>query len=332
MTGARGDALAGLGVVVIGRNEGARLQRCLRSIDMAAIPCVYVDSGSTDQSIINATELGATVVELDMAKPFTAARARNAGMRRLLSTNSHCKFIQFVDGDCELVEGWLSTAAVFLNSHPDHVAVAGRLRERFPEQSIFNRMCDQEWDTAIGSARSVGGIALFRSSALSEANGFREDLIAGEEPELCVRLRQAGWKIWRHEHDMAWHDAAMTRWSQWWRRTVRSGHAFAQGAAIHGSAPERHFVAEVRRALLWGCVLPVMAILATLVSTAGAVSWLIYLLQAARLGARAWRGKRPSPWLYGAMLVAGRFPEAVGVLKYWAGRWSGKQSGIIEYK
>ena len=48
--------------------------------------------------------------------------------------------------------------------------------------------------------------------------GFNPAVIAGEEPELCVRLRQAGWKIHRLDAEMTLHDAAMTSWRQWWKR------------------------------------------------------------------------------------------------------------------
>ena len=100
----------GVGVVVIGRNEGERLRRCLESVRGAAQAIVYVDSGSTDGSVALATGLGATVVALDMRRPFTAARARNEGMRRLQAIAPDLVFVQFVDGDCEMVAGWLPLA------------------------------------------------------------------------------------------------------------------------------------------------------------------------------------------------------------------------------
>lgn len=253
-------------------------------------------------------------------------------MHHLQSALSSCEFIQFVDGDCEMVESWLPMALAFLIDHPNFAAVAGRLRERFPELSIYNQICDLEWNTPVGNTRSVGGIAMYRSSALVDSGGFREELIAGEEPELCVRLRKAGWKIWRHEHDMAWHDAAMTRWSQWWRRTVRSGHAFAEGAFLHGAPPERHFVDETRRALVWGALAPVAITLLALKLAAALALWLLYPLQVARLAMRFRKVATPAPWTYALFLVLGRFPEAQGVVKFWWGRLRGQGSKIIEYK
>ena len=136
-------------------------------------------------------------------------------------------------------------------------AVAGRLRERHPEQSIYNWLCECEWDRPAGEAASCGGIAMMRGDALWQVGGFREDLIAGEEPELCFRLRAARWHIWRLRDDMAWHDAAiMNCFGQWWRRAMRGGYVAAQGASLHGAAPRRFWVWESRASVVLGCLAP----------------------------------------------------------------------------
>ena len=223
-----------LGIVAIGRNEGQRLINCLNSIRAEAkVPTVYVDSGSTDRSSEAAAGLGVTVVNLDMARPFTAARARNEGYAALLKLQPNTRFVQFIDGDCELVSGWLETALEFFAQRSDVAVVCGRRRERHPETSIYNRLCDVEWDTPIGEATACGGDAMIRAEALQAARGYRNELIAGEEPEFCLRLRKLGWKIWRLDAEMTRHDAAMTRFAQWWRRTVRSGYAYAEIAQLH---------------------------------------------------------------------------------------------------
>lgn len=315
-----------IGAVAIGRNEGARLRRCLASLQGRAARIVYVDSGSTDNSPEVAAAAGAQIVALDLARPFTAARARNEGFERLMGLGAP-QYVQFIDGDCELQPGWLEAAVAFLDSRPDVAAVCGRRRERHPEQSVYNRLIDREWDTPVGEAAACGGDVLIRAEAFRAAGGFDPRLIAGEEPELCVRLRTAGWRIWRLDAEMTLHDAAITRFGQWWRRARRAGHAYAEGAAMHGAAPERHRVAQTRRALIWGLALPVaVLVLAPLAPPLALLLALAWPVQVARLT------RRSGDLSEALFLTLGKIPEAIGVLDYHLGRLSGRRRGLIEYK
>ncbi|NHX28129.1 glycosyltransferase family 2 protein, partial [Escherichia coli] len=150
-----------IGAVIIGRNEGARLVGCLNAVPEIVTRVVYVDSGSTDNSVQAASDAGAEVVNLDMTQPFTAARARNAGFDRLIA-GGPVDFVQFIDGDCELQPDWVETAATFLTSTPEAAVACGRRRERFPDATVYNRLCDWEWDTPVGRAKACGGDALMR--------------------------------------------------------------------------------------------------------------------------------------------------------------------------
>jgi len=322
-----------LAVVVIGRNEGERLRKCLESAKASpwTTTVVYVDSGSTDQSVAMALALGCDVVALDLTRPFTAARARNEGFNRAQQLDAHLNYVQFVDGDCELMPHWMDAAIEFLQEHPDVAAACGRRRERFPHHSIFNALCDVEWNSPVGSARSCGGDVMLRTQALQDVGGYRPDLIAGEEPELCVRLRGKGWAIWRLDREMTLHDAAMTRISQWWNRSKRAGYAYAQGAALHGAYPERHCVKELRRIVAWGLVLPVYIVLASTWNPLFLLLLGIYPLQVARL---AWTSKLIGTiaWWHAFFLVLGKFPETHGVLTFWANRLRKRTATLIEYK
>lgn len=310
--------------IAIGRNEGARLLACLDSLRAAGLRhIVYVDSGSTDCSIAAAKARGVIVVALDMTVPFTAARARNAGVAALPEEGA---LIQFIDGDCSLVPGWIDRAAGFLAANPAVAAVCGRRREIAPEASVYNRLIDREWDTPAGQARSCGGDVLMRRAAFEEVGGFDPRLIAGEEPELCVRLRQAGWLIWRLDAEMTRHDAALHRFGQWWRRSRRAGHAYAEGAALHGAPPERHNVAQTRRALIWGLGVPAAAILGALLHPLLLSILLLWPLQIARLALRDGDPVRAT------FLTLGKIPEALGVLEYRLRHLTGRDGRLIEYK
>lgn len=313
-----------IAAIVIGRNEGERLKLCLAALK-GVDRVIYVDSGSTDDSPNHAAELGAEVVILDMSRPFTAARARNAGIAQLRDAPPDA--VQFLDGDCEMREGWIVTAREFLDMHPQVGVVCGRRRERFPEASIYNRLIDLEWETPIGQARSCGGDALIKWQALAEVGGYDPTLIAGEEPELCVRLRAAGWQIWRIDAEMTWHDANMTRLSQWWRRARRAGHAFAEGAALHGGTPERHNVSQRNRALIWGLGVPGLALTGAVLSPWMLLLFLAWPGQVLRLSRRL--GNKHQA----LFLTLGKVPEALGVLDYHWRRLTGRGRGLlIEYK
>jgi glycosyltransferase involved in cell wall biosynthesis len=324
----------GLGVVAIGRNEGERLRRCLTSVAPHG-RVVYVDSGSTDGSVAMAQGMGATVVELDRGVPFTAARARNAGFERLCADAPQIDLVQFVDGDCEVVGGWLDRGEREVRADGELAVVCGRRRERYPDASLYNRLCDLEWDTPVGPTDSCGGDAMMRVIAVREIGGYNPDLIAGEEPDLCLRLRQRGWNILRVDAEMTLHDAAMTRFSQWWKRSLRAGHSFAEGAARHGHEPERHWVREARSNFFWGLAVPLAALLA--MPPSGGLS-LALLAGYPVLGVRVYRSMRARGWspeharLYAAFVVLGKIPQAFGQLLYWWKRVRGERGGLIEYK
>jgi GT2 family glycosyltransferase len=324
-----------IGVVIIGRNEGQRLHRCLSSVIEKAAHVVYVDSGSTDGSPAAARTMGVDVVQLDTTQPFTAARARNAGMARLRSLDSGLELVQFVDGDCEVDAGWLESAAAALGERPDAALACGRRRERFPDASIYNRLCDLEWDTPIGEAAECGGDAMMRAAVFDAIGGYDQSLIAGEEPELCVRLRAQGWKVLRLDAPMTLHDAAMTRFGQWWKRNVRNGHAFAEGSALHGRTPFRHWVKQTRSNWIWGAAAPAIAI-AGAWPTRGLslVLLLAYPLQGLRIYRRAHRcgRSRRDALLMGVFYTLGKFPMAVGQARYALSRCLGRRTSLIEYK
>jgi GT2 family glycosyltransferase len=319
------------GVVVIGRNEGKRLIDCLTAIAPKTIFTVYVDSGSTDDSVAAAERLGATVVKLDVAQPFTAARARNEGFAALKARRGDIRFVQFVDGDCELDAGWVATALDFFARRDDIAVVCGRRRERHPEMSVYNWLCDMEWDTPIGETTACGGDSLVRTEAFEAIGGFRSQLIAGEEPEFCLRLRESNWKIWRLDAEMTRHDAAITRFGQWWRRAVRSGYAYAEVFQLHAHSPAAIWKREVVRASFWGGFVPIAILLCALVKPIAIALVLVYPLQICRIALR--RGPMtPGSWAYALFITLAKFAEFQGIMKFLWRRRHGQPVALIEYK
>jgi GT2 family glycosyltransferase len=325
-----------LGVVVIGRNEGARLRRCLSSIAGSCAKIVYVDSGSTDESVALARSMNVEVVDLDLSVPFTAARARNEGFARLTDHDDTIAYVQFVDGDCELAADWLSNAVAAIEPARDVAIVCGRLQERFPEQSVYNRICAIEWNGPVGDIAACGGIFMIRASEFKKVSGFDPTIIAAEDDDLCLRVRGNGGKVIRIDRPMAWHDAAMTRVSQWWRRAVRCGFAFAQISSLHGKGPFRHFVHETRSTWVWGFFIPVaIVVLAVLTRGWALLAFpVLYLFATYRIAGNE-RLRELSPgmrWAYATHCLASKFPQVVGQVKFWWRRAWNAPSVIIEHK
>jgi GT2 family glycosyltransferase len=335
-----------VGVVVIGRNEGERLKRCLRSLlDQGAGPIVYVDSGSVDDSVAFARSVGVIVVNLDTSIPFTMARGRNAGFEDLSRRFPTLRWVQFVDGDCEVRPGWIATARAAIEQRADVAAVCGRRRERHPEASIYNRMADMEWNAPTGEVDECGGDVMFRCPVFLEVGGFNPRMIAGEEPELCVRVRERGYKILRLPVEMTLHDAAMLRFTQWWTRATRGGHSYAEGMALHGGGPTRHNVRRTLSALVYGVALPGLFAGALVFSAAGigfgpVSACVLAVVPAAYVraayGAYRERRRHGDPVrhaaLYGAFCMLGKVPESIGIATYWLNRARGRYSGLMEYK
>lgn len=325
--------LTRIGVVVIGRNESDWLAPSLSSVSAAAPRMVYVDSGSTDDSVAVAGRAGVASHELDPSRPFSAARARNEGFDRLLAAHPDLEAVQFVDGDCTIDRGWLTRAVGLIGEHADTAIVCGRLRERDPSASIYQRLCDVEWDLPPGVIEECGGVFAVRVKAFREVGGFDASRIAGEEPELCSRLRAQGWKIRRTRDEMGLHDASIRHFSTWWRRSVRAGWAEAALAQNPGRhlLPRAH--AATRSNLAWGLGLPVaLALAAYLGPLALAALVSALLLQWHRI-ARGFQTRGRSgddSRLYAAFIILGKLPQAWGALRFASDRLRGRATGLIE--
>ena len=323
--------------VVIGRNEGERLEPSLRSVEQAGLALVYVDSGSNDGSPSVARQLGVPVVELDPARPFSAARGRNEGLDEALRRWPNANFVLFLDGDCILDRGFPGAAIKAFEQDPRCAIVTGHLSERHPEASIYNRLCAIEWRSPPGQIQNMnalGGIMAARISAFRDVGGFNEQAIAGEEPDLGVRLGLAGYSIVKIDQPMATHDAQILHFGQWWRRAVRAGHALAHRYARHGRTPFRDGQREIRSVLFWGFLFP--SLILVLLWPSRGLS-LLLLGGYALLGRRIYRYylgtgvPRTDALLAARFIVYGKFAEFLGILRYCLNRLRGRFH-IIEYK
>jgi GT2 family glycosyltransferase len=307
------------GIVVIGRNEGERLRRCLESLPRG-YPIVYADSGSSDGSLALARALG--VHALECTPPYSAARARNQGFYWLAARYADIRYVQFLDGDCTLFAGWLDAAARALEGDPQRAVVTGELLERDPDGNAYSRLCAMEWRSPPGEVRALGGIAMMRADVFRVLGGYRPEVIAGEDSELGVRMALAGYKVTRIAGLMATHDAGITCFGQWWRRAVRAGHAIGQRSYLNGRSALRDCVHERNSVLFWGIGLPLLAVSAVPGS-------LLLLCAYAALWLRVWR--RRGSALYATFVLIAKFANALGLARFYLNKLAGRYA-IIEYK
>jgi len=309
------------------------LKSCLQAAVGCARTVVYVDSGSLDWSATVARTLGCHVLELD--PPFSAARARNAGFGVAMTVDPEIALVQFVDGDCVLDDGWLECGAAALSERTDVGVVCGHVREIHPEASVYNRLFDLEWRQKPGEIGSCGGIFMVRPAVFKAVGGFRPEVIAGEDNEFCLRVRRMGQKILLLDTAMVWHDAAMRRFMQWWRRARRTGHAYAQVAAMHGNSEERYFVRECLRVWAWGLAIPVIALAAAPFTHAWSLLMLAaYPLQFGWIFLKGTRRGWPAgdAMVYAFFTVLTKFPALGGMLAYYWRSMRGQKPAIMEHK
>lgn len=327
-----------LSVVVIGRNEGRRLERCLESIARMnrtglAVDVIYVDSDSKDDSVRIARERGARVVELHPTRP-TAALARNAGWHE-----SQAEFVLFLDGDTLLDPEFVQRALPAF-AEQRIACVWGHRREVSPSRSLYTRVLDLDWIYAPGIVPFCGGDAIFRRSTLVAARGYDETLIAGEEPELCSRMRILGHRILHIDAPMTQHDLAIDHFAQYWKRAERAGHAYAEVSARFAGSKFPLWSEESRRNRLHALTLVVLPIVSIGLGVFLRSLWPVAAMALffAMLFLRsAWKSRwkcanAATLLLYGVHSHLQQVPIAVGQWRYRVSRRKGQKLKLVEYK
>ena len=317
----------GTGIVVIGRDLGPRLLRCLDSVRGLGCPVVYVDSASSDASPARARETGVQVVELDPSLPLSASRGRNEGVRVLRGTHPELQFVQFVDGDCELDPAWLGHAVAAMKADANVGVVCGHLREKHADRSAVARVLDIDWSGPVGAIEACGGIFLCRLSAFAQAGEFAPGIVTGEEADLCARVRRAGFGVVRLDVPMGTHDAEMHRLGQWWQRTARVGRTYAQAAGRAGDGDSRAAARRVRSALMWGIAAPGIMLACLFAGFWWRPLWLVlaaavalHAVFLARVGLRMRRrGLAPRDAVcYAFFTLLAKYAHATGCARFWA--------------
>lgn len=316
-----------ISVVIIGINVEKYLGACIDAVRAADYPqqkieIIFVDGGSSDLSVKIATDFeGVKVIELNDPHP-TPGRGRNAGYG--LSSG---EYIQFLDADTEMDPQWLKKALSFFEdrSQGQVMAVCGRRSEKYPQKNFYHKLGNIEWIYEYGPCRYFGGDVLIKREAMEVTHGYDGDLVAGEDPELSYRVRQWGGTILRVDEPMTTHDLNMTRFRQYWRRSYRTGYAYAEVGLRHAKREDKMWLREFLRIMLRSA-LPIILflILAAFSHPFWGLGLAALLIVKPFKGLRAYRRRFGLSFLdavkYSAHLSFVIFPQALGAWRYLWGR------------
>lgn len=196
-----------LSVVVIARNEARNVGRCVRSALAAVVPfpgteIILVDSASTDGTIDIARQFPISIIQLQPHWPLTPGAGRYLGTR---ATSG--EYVLFLDGDTELYSGWLPEALDFLRRHPEAGGVGGTGDEFYINEhgQLTGEVLHRYQVQQVTEVKTLGGDGLYRRLALDKVGTFHPYLALYEEAELALRLRRAGYTLWRLPLPMAKH-------------------------------------------------------------------------------------------------------------------------------
>lgn len=182
-----------ISVIVIGRNEGARLDACLssaqRALRMLSYELIYVDSRSTDDSVAIARARGARCFVLE-EEDTTAGLGRYAGTRA-----AHGEYLLFLDGDMQLQPGFVEQAMMRMAAGGCD-GVCGIREDRYMKGGTVVSVRENYFGcTQERTAPEFGGAIFLSAEALNRCGGWSTDTVACEEAELHARLLAAGCTI-----------------------------------------------------------------------------------------------------------------------------------------
>lgn len=323
-----------IGFVIIGRNEGFYLHEALDSIISQNFPgssIVYVDSGSSDNSLKIAQSLNINIVELSTDTAFTAARARNEGFSKLIEIDPDIEFVQFMDADCKMYKHWIDNAMPNFCEDDSIAIVCGLRKELKPDLNLFNSFCDNEWNEKLGYVTSCGGDFIIRKSLFEKFNGFNEKLIAGEEPEFCYRLRSKGFLIKRIECKMTLHDANIQSFGQWWKRAVRTGYAYAESFYLYRKSKTGFRKRECLSIIFWNLLFYMIFILSISVSRTYLFLLFLYPVNVYKIHMNL-NANYLNKIQYSVSIMFQKFAQFQGIITFLIYRVLNKKHEIIEYK
>lgn len=200
-----------LSVVLITKNQAWNATRLIESVLEAISPLsstevTLVDSASADETVELARRYPISILRLRGGQPLSPAIGRYVGYQ-----HAKGEYILFLDGDTRLVPGWLPWALRTLQENPRAGAVTGHVINlptsavaEEPTPPLLKNLPEIPREVLWGSSGG-GGAALYRRSVLEQVGTFNPYLCSDEEPELGLRIRQAGYRFLELDYPIVRH-------------------------------------------------------------------------------------------------------------------------------
>jgi mycofactocin glycosyltransferase len=189
-------------VVVPVRNRPEEIQACLRSLREQDYPkekleVLVVDDASTDQTAMVVS--GFPVRLIRMTEQRQAPFCRNQGAR-----NAGGEILAFIDSDCLASPEWLKELIPVFRD-PSVGAVGGKVASHYDGkkldryEQVMSSLSMGNWPKRSAKKEPFFYVPscnlLVRRKAFLAVGGFEEELIVGEDVDLCWRLQDQGQQV-----------------------------------------------------------------------------------------------------------------------------------------
>lgn len=249
-------------VVIKALNEQGRIAAALESALAAVAPLggevVLADSASTDATVRIAARYPVRVVTLAHADERCCGIGPQLGWQ-----HARGEYVYVMDGDMQLLPGFLEQALAFLAQHPEVAGVGGRVLELNDESLEYRERAERsrtrEAHRHPGPVDRLDGGGLYRRRAVEEAGWLSDrNLHSYEEFDLAARLRARGWKLWRLPADAVSHEGHHSPPYALLARRWRSRYACGGGELLRAALGRPHLrlvLRGVRELRLYAAVL-----------------------------------------------------------------------------
>jgi N-acetylglucosaminyl-diphospho-decaprenol L-rhamnosyltransferase len=208
-----------IGAIIVSHDSVGVLSRCLQHLSMQTVPCrviIVVDSGSSSTDYLDALRQNFSFTLIKSGN-IGFSRANNLGVRHL---PAEIEMVVFLNPDTFLPLDYLDKAVACLENHPRAAVISGRLEGydaaaarptgRIDSTGVFRswygRWYDRDQGREIGHVQrtkgyipaACGALLCCRRASLQvfADHVFDPDFfLYKEDIELCLRLRNNGWKI-----------------------------------------------------------------------------------------------------------------------------------------